>query len=289
MGQFINALASPRAIVERKSRGERAIAAWVALLFLLGCTPAARATDLKPPTVQAWEAYVQTVNEDTASRASGSSAILMVDQSPEMAAQVRGGELVVTNHDPRKVPEGLIHDWTGAMFIPNVTLDQVVNVLGDYGHYSDIYKSLVGKSAVLDHNGDAEKITVVTVQRAFSVTAAVETENDVQFVRLDANRIYIVSNAERVVEIADYGLPSEHPFPENQRPGYVWRTVGVTRLEQRDRGVYVEMETVALSRGIPVEFRWLIKPLTDRLPRNIMLQTLQDTREAVMATAKPVW
>ena len=108
-----------------------------------------------------------------------------------------------------------------------------------------------------------------------------ETDDEVQIVRLDANRIYIVSKAVRVQEIADYGQPSEHPFPEDRRPGYVWRTVGVTRLEQRDGGVYVEIETVALSRGIPVVFRWLIKPLTDNLPRKIMLETLEDTREAV--------
>jgi hypothetical protein len=43
----------------------------------------------------------------------------------------------------------------------------------------------------------------------------------------------------------------------------------VQRLEQRDGGVYVEFETVSLSRGIPVEVRWLIKPLTDDLPRKL--------------------
>jgi hypothetical protein len=185
------------------------------------------------------------------------------------------------------VPHGLIHHWLGAMFLPNVTLDQVLGVIDDYGHYSEYYKPLVGKSVVVDQNGDNFKISVVTVQKAFSVTAAVETDNDVQIVRLDANRVYLVSNAARVVEIADYGQPSEHPFTESQRPGYVWRTIGVTRLEQRDGGVYVEMETVALSRGIPVAFRWLIKPLTDSLPRKIMFETLDDTREAVSRQFSP--
>jgi len=247
-----------------------------------------KATDLKPDTVQAWDGYVQTVNLTTTARAAGTGSFLYVDESPDLVQCVRRGGVVVTNQFPREVPHGLIHHWLGAIFIPNVTLDQVASVIANYDHYSDYYKPFVVKSAVIERSGDEEKVNLVIVQKAFSVTAAVETDYEVRIVRLDANRIYIVNNAVRVQEIADYGQPSEHAFPEDKRPGYVWRTVGVTRLEQRDGGVYVEMETVALSRGIPVAFRWLIKPLTDNLPRKIMLETLEDTRAAVSGKAAPV-
>ncbi len=53
------------------------------------------------------------------------------------------------------------------------------------------------------------------------------------------------------------------------------------RLEQRGGGVYVELETVSLSRGIPLEVRWLIKPLTDDLPRKLIFEMLNETRAAV--------
>jgi hypothetical protein len=45
--------------------------------------------------------------------------------------------------------------------------------------------------------------------------------------------------------------------------------------------VYVDLETISLSRGIPVEVRWLIKPLTDDLPRKMMADILDETRAAV--------
>jgi hypothetical protein len=48
------------------------------------------------------------------------------------------------------------------------------------------------------------------------------------------------------------------------------RALIVQRLEQRDGGVYIELETISLSRGIPIEVRWLIKPLTDDLPRKML-------------------
>jgi hypothetical protein len=260
----------------------------LAILFLFLGAALSEAEELKQATLQAWDVYVQTVNSTMDERATGRSPFLSVDESPDLARRVRGGEMLVTNHDPRNVPHGLIHHWVAAMFLPNVTLDQVMSVLDNYARYSDFYRPFVVKSAVLERTGHEEKVNLVMVQKAFSVTAAVETDDEVQIVTLDTNRIYIVSKAVRVQEIADYGQRSQHPFPEDRRPGYVWRTVGVTRLELRDGGVYVEIETVALSRGIPVVFRWLIKPLTDKLPRTIMLETLKDTRDAVIEATEPL-
>jgi hypothetical protein len=271
----------------RRLDARTAGAVFTILFLLLGAAPT-RATDLKPQTLQAWNGYVEIVNSGTELRATGSSQFLWVDESPDVLQQVRGGELVVTNHDPREVPHGLIHHWVGAMFIPNVTLDQVMGVLVNYDHYSDYYKPFVAKSSVMERSGDHEKVNMLMVQKAYAVTAAVDSDYEVQIVRLDANRVYIVSNAVRLAEIADYGLPSAHPFTEDERPGYVWRTMALTRLQQRDGGVYIEMETIALSRGIPVAFRWLVKPLTDKLPRRIMLATLEATRAAVNGGSAPV-
>ncbi len=145
---------------------------------------------------------------------------------------------------------------------------------------------MVRKCTTLARDGDRVKLNIVATQKAFSLTAAVKTEEQVQIVRLGPKKAYITSSAVRVQEIADYGRPTEHPYPESRRPGYVWREVTVQRLEERDGGVYVELETIVLSRGIPLEFRWLIKPLVDELPRKLMLDTLNDTRTAVLQEAQ---
>jgi hypothetical protein len=117
--------------------------------------------------------------------------------------------------------------------------------------------------------------------KAYSVTSAVEADDDVKITRLGADRAYSLSTSVRVQTIADYGEPGEHMLPEDHGPGYVWRTFSVTRLEQHDDGVYVEMEMTDLSRGIPWTFRWLIEPLAERLPRAMLQTTLQDARDAV--------
>jgi hypothetical protein len=95
-----------------------------------------------------------------------------------------------------------------------------------------------------------------------------------------------LSNATRVQEIVDYDQPEERLAAENQGPDYVWRTVSVNRLEQRDGGVYIEMEMISLSRGIPLGVGWLIKPFIKHMPRTVMLETLEDRRNAVRERIK---
>jgi hypothetical protein len=256
----------------------------LAVLFLLLAPALSKAAELKQQAVQAWEIYVREADMHMEKRASGQSPFLWVDEKPDRVQRVRAGEVLVAPVDsdgPHTVPHGLIHDWIGAMFLPNAKLDDVMGVLYDYDHYKDFYKPMVVKSKLLERTNDHAKITLLMMQKAFSVTAAVETENEVRIVRVDANRGYSISHSVRVQEIAEYGQPREHALPEGQGPGYVWRVFSLSRLERRDGGVYVEMETIAMSRGIPLALRWMIRPLVDALPRNTLLATLKDTRDAV--------
>lgn len=250
-------------------------------LFVLLSVVLSNAAELKPDTLRAWDEYIRIANADVAERIGGGRSFLSVDESPETRWRVRNRELVITNHDPRKVPQGLIHDWLGVMFIPNASLDQVMGVLNSYDRYSHIYKPLIRKTSVIEQAGDTVRLNIIAVQKALSVTAAVEMDEEIQTTRLAPNRVCITANAVRIEEIANYGQPSEHAFSKARRPGYVWRAFIVQRLEQRDGGVYFELETISLSRAIPVEVRWLIKPLTDDLPRKMMTDILEETRTAV--------
>jgi hypothetical protein len=264
------------------------VAATLAILFFLSGAAPSQAAELKPATVQAWDGYVRTVNSGMSRRAAGETPFLWVDESPDLLRRVQAGEVLVAAHDLGKVPHGLLHHWMGAMFLRNVTLDDVTRVLHDYDRYAEFYRPFVVKSKLVEDAGDRQKITMVMVQKAFSVTAAVEADDEIRVTKLDANRLYSSSNSVRIQEIANYGRRDEQLLPEGQGPGYIWRTFGITRLVERDGGVYVEMETIALSRGIPFEFRWLIKPVTEKLPREIMFDTLNKTKAAVQRESEPI-
>ena len=253
------------------------------ILFLLLAPALSKAAELKPDALQAWDAYVCAVKMRMEKRASGQAPFLWVDEERDLAHRLRSGEILVgpTGPSPHKVPRGLIHDWMGAVFVPKAKLDEVMGVLNEYERYKDFYGPMVVKARLLEQTQDHQKVSLLTMSKAYSVTGAVEADNDVTITRLCADKAYSISTSVRLQEIADYGKASEHLLPEDHGPGYVWRTFNITRLEQRDDGVYVEIEMIELSRDIPLLFRWLIQPLTERLPRNILLATLEDTRDAV--------
>jgi hypothetical protein len=243
------------------------------------------AGELKPETVKAWEDYLQETKSRLEQQITNQQGpFLWIDGDPDRAKRARAGEVVVlpaAKDNPKKVPHGLIHDWIGGIFIPNATLDQVMRVLNAYDHYQDYYKPRIVKSQFLQEDSIEPKYLLVFVQKELGVTAAIDTDNAGRVERINDTHAYLYSSTTRVQAIEDYGKPSERKDQVDQGPGYVWRLFTFTRLEQRDGGVYLEIETIALSRGIPFEFRWLIKPLTERVPKETVALTLEATRGAV--------
>jgi hypothetical protein len=278
-------LRNPIQLGSSHQRRRLKISAALTFLILFAVT-LSYAAELKPATLQGWDAYVRTVTVSMDQRANGTHAFLMADESPDMKKRVLAGEAVVDSHPHDKIPNGLIHHWVGAEFFPGASLDQVTDVLADFDHYKDIYTPMIMKSKCLERNDCVVKVNLLLVGKAAGVVGAVDTDDEVQTVKLDADKIYSISTSVRSQEISDYGKTNEKLLPQDQGPGYVWRTFGITRLEQHDGGVYYETETVTLSRGIPWAFRWLIEPVTERLPRSIMTQSLNDLREAVKKSAR---
>lgn len=271
--------------IERGRRGMKP-ASVLAALLLLSFASVLHAGEPRQETLRAWDEYIQTVNQRVAKSVAGDSPFLWIETSNDIARRVRQNDVVITDLDPENIPQGWIHHWVGAVFVPNVKLDQALSVVESYDRYSEFYKPLFSRSTTLSREGDNATLKVVAVQKVFSVTAAVNTEDQVQEVRQGSKRAYFISKAVQIQEIADYGRSTEHPYPESRRPGYVWRQFGIERLEERDGGVYIELETVVLSRSIPAGFRWLIKPLADDLPRKLMLDVLTDTRTAIQQEAQ---
>jgi hypothetical protein len=102
------------------------------------------------------------------------------------------------------------------------------------------------------------------------------------FRQLDDNRWYSVSYTTRVRDVENYGTPDEHEGPIKTGRGLIWRVYSISRFEQRDGGVYVELEAVALSRDVPGGLRWLVDPIVRRTSKGSIHVSLEKTGEAVL-------
>ena len=118
---------------------------------------------------------------------------------------------------------------------------------------------------------------------ALFVTAVLESQFATADFPVDAARWYIVGDSTRVQEIENYGRPNEHLLPPDHGRGFIWRLHSITRYEERDGGVYVEMEAIALSRDIPAAVRWFVAPAIARFSQSEIMTSLRQTREAVTA------
>jgi len=64
--------------------------------------------------------------------------------------------------------------------------------------------------------------------------------------------------------------------------GYVWRYYSYYHIEEKDGGVYVQVESVILSRTVPEAFAWLVNPLIRSIARQVLADLLSETRNAVL-------
>jgi len=87
----------------------------------------------------------------------------------------------------------------------------------------------------------------------------------------------------RIAEVEDAGKPDEHELPVGNDHGYVWRLYSYWRIEEKDGGVYIQVESIGLSRTIPWAIAWFVNPLVQSIPRSVLSQLLESTRKAVEA------
>ena len=244
-----------------------------------------RGAELKDKTLKTWDAYVQTIDAQTQGRIQGS--FLWVDEDPDRVARVRAGKILVSpvgEKNPKPVPSGLIHDWIGAAFIPNARLSDVLSAVRDYDRYKEFYKPTVVDARSLGTDGGCDKYSMRLVNNETVAETALDSEYEACYLRLDELRWYSNAHTTRVQEIRHYGRPDQQELPPDQGSGYVWRLYSVARFQERDGGVYIELEAIALSRDIPVGVRWLVDPIVRRVSRNTLLISLQQMEQAVRST-----
>jgi hypothetical protein len=248
--------------------------------------PGAGAAQLHPATVKAWENYVRSADERMQSRLGGQRPFLWMDEADDRRPVLQRGEVLVapaTERGTQNVPEGLIHDWIGAAFLPHATIATLMHVLGDYESYKHIYKPFVTRARLLSFSPGDLEFAMTWHRKVLFVNAAIEGRYRTHHFPVDAHRGYSIANTTEIHEIANYGSSNEHLLDVGAGNGYVWRLHGVTRYQERDGGVYLEVEAMALTRPIPGSLSWLVGPVVNRLSINSLITMLRQTRDAVDA------
>lgn len=267
-------------------------------LLLLGIplpqTSEVMSADLEPQTLEAFNHYVQATEARIDKEVARPGAFLYLEGLPEpkrsqALASVKNGEIYMerlethdASGDAITAPDGLIHHWIGAVFIPGAKLRQVLDLAQDYDHHQDIYKPEVVRSRLIKHDGNDYQI-FYRLRKHKVITVTLNTNHDVQYFPIDATHCRSRSVATRIAEVADPDQPDEHEKPIGHDGGFLWKMNSYWRFEEKDGGVYVEVESISLTRDIPFGLSFMIKPFVTSIPRESLLNTLGSTRTAVEA------
>ncbi len=256
--------------------------------LLVLAAPAAEAAQLESDTVAAWHAYVQATEQRIARELGSPDGFLVLDFSPSPVrtrGALRGGDIgVVKMASPGRsgralaVPNGLVHHWRGSVFIPGITLDDVL------AHVANPTARNTAQEDVLDtrvlERGPGMLRLFLRLQRSQVVTVVYDTEHAIHYARHGRTRASSTSVATRIVEVANAGTSSERARPAGQDRGFLWRLNSYWRYEQTEDGVIVECESISLSRTVPSLLASTIRPLVDQMARSSMARTLAAMRVA---------
>jgi hypothetical protein len=233
----------------------------------------ARAAELQVETSEAYDAYIHKARQDFLARVAATDSLRVRGNGVLSAGPGRLDGIV-------EVAGGLVHDWVGTAFMPGFTLQEVLDVSRAYSSYQTLYKAIV-LSRLLGHEGDAYRVLLRVKEGEAGITAVLEIRSTIRYVARTDQSVYVISNADEIRQVQNAGRADERLLPAGRDSGYLWRANTFTHLFEHQGGVYVEMETIALSRRFPPLLGWVIEPIARRLGRKSVQTSLQEFLAAV--------
>ena len=272
------------------------------LLLVFGAVapqePEVLSADLQPATVEGFDRYVKATEARIDAELKRPDAFLYVEglrepQRGQALAMLKRGEIYMERLETRdasghalKTPDGLIHHWMGAVFIPCATLQQTLALVEDYDRHQDIYKPEVVRSKLVSRNGNDFKI-YYRLRKTKLITVTYNTDHDVHYFPVDATHCYSKSYTTRIQQVANADKPDESEKPVGHDSGFLWRLYSYWRFEEKEGGVYVECESVSLTRDIPWIVSPIVKPFVTDIPKESLQMTMGSTRRALLEKVSP--
>ena len=260
---------------------------FLALVFVgLSWTGRTSAAEAPGKAMTAFEAYTGRVEARLAQQHRSARTFVADLEQENVEERLRQGDVVIEKLTPDKgeVPGGMLHDWRGTAFVNGGTAAGFERLMKNIGNYPLMYSPQVVKAQILSpKSGPASDHFAATmrVKQKHVITVVMDTAYDVTYGHLDSKHGYSTSRSTKIAEIDDAGTDKERAVPPEKEHGYLWRLNTYWSYEERDGGLYMQIESVSLTRGIPAGLGWAIGPFVESVPRESLEFTLSNTGKAL--------
>lgn len=239
-------------------------------------------TRLHPSTVDAFKAYQQNVDREIELQVRGDRPFQWIEQRADLARKARSGEVVThafTGANGQSLPDGLVHDWVGVIFLDGLKLEAVRDFILSTERQVGAYSEL--KSARTISRDATQSVTALRVLKKKYLTVVLDIEYENRWQTVAADKWVMWARSRKVNEIEDAGTPKEKALPVDTGHGFLWRMNSNWLLRQDKDGVWAELRVVSLSRDTPRGLGWIIKPLIRDFPAEGIEATLRQTKQAL--------
>jgi hypothetical protein len=236
-----------------------------------------------PSATTSYDSYIHALETRLGQQHRASSAFLAPLSVPQADTRLRNGEFLVENLTPTSGPElpgALLFHWRGTNFVAGANAADFERLLRDFNAYPKTFSPQVLQAAVLSQDGD-HLLFRMRVRQHHVLTVVLDTTYEVTFRRLDHHTGYSLSRSTQISEIESAGTPSEKTLSPFQAHGFMWRLNTYWTWEERDGGLYLQIESVSLTRSIPPGLGWMVRPFVESIPRESLEFTLRSAARAL--------
>jgi len=250
--------------------------------FLFVAAPCSLVAEPSPEALSDFNSYVVAVESRLAAQhRSATSFIARADSDAASQQRLRQGERIVERLSPASDPPGaMLHHWRGTAFAPGAKAADFERLMKNFSAYPQIFAPQVLSAKVTAQEGDHLQ-TTMRVRQHHVITVVMDTAYDVRFARLNAQHGYSLSRSTHINEIDAPGTAHEHALGAADEHGFLWRMNTYWSYEERDGGLYMQIESVSLSRSVPTGLGWAVRPFVESVPRESMEFTLRSTCNAL--------
>jgi hypothetical protein len=202
-------------------------------------------------------------------------------------SRLRRCELIIehiTPADEPNPPGALLHHWRGTAFVGGASAADFERLMKDLSSYPRTFAPQVLRAKVLSPTAGEfpdHFVFSMRVRQQHLITVVMDTTFDVAYGRLDAQHRYSNARSTKISEIAAPGTPHEHVLPDADEHGFLWRLNTYWSYEERDGGLYMQVESISLTRSIPTGLGWAVEPFVESIPRDSLDFTLRSTLHAL--------
>jgi len=259
--------------------------AMVLVLVPLGNVAAA---EPQPAANSGFDSYINGIESRLARQHQSPSNFLAgLDASENTGSRLRSGEVIVEKLTPASgpnLPGAMLHHWRATAFVPGAQGADFERLMKDFNSYPQHFAPQVVQAHLLserDDHGVDRVVASMRVRQKHIITVVMDMVYDVAFARLDPRHGYSLSHSTRISEIESPGTSNERALSPSEEHGFLWRLNTYWSWEERDGGLYMQIETVSLTRSIPAGLGWAIGPFVESVPRESLEFTLRSACNAL--------